>query len=1152
MPKIRKKIKEITGYDSNNDPIYKIKSGILTKNFKKILSEEDSKQDSIPSKKETTGKAFQDFNQKFDDSKSIVISNKEVNHVFGIESSYKSEKNKVLHTPNTFDDENTFNITKDTNFSMYDSVLYKNNFELQYEPYKENNFNLNNTSTSYTSPFENIQNTEFDVENYNLSNQVEIDIELSFDTPAILQNNRMYFRDAANNQNYLEANKIGFSNDKFLAQNSPVAYFNFKNNRWDYIRNSIDENGNEYLYPSVSLNTVVDESTFSDVISHGNLAFGPGYSNDSDNKSLGLPNFNSKFPIGDQWYTEDDTLLNMSNYITGDFILEKIVFESNKNQHILEKNNYVLFDINDNEFNNISQNNYNQNFDHITNVFNFFILKQTVKSFNPISYWEGSGLESDKRYINNLYFEKQNNDPNTSLNTKSSIINDYIGERNIYKFNYSQDLNTINTENIISKSSKREIVSVSSCLIYSENISNQDTNIEQNMISLSNENYFDFKINTDSLDNLNFLNEGIKFGSFVKTPNVTNIFSKHIIYDKYTQLSSEIFSSNYFGERDLQGNYNERSLRNKRNETFIKSDILTNRNNLVLNELKEKYYNSPYILKPSDKLIFGISAYTNGNILPYIFKLEDKVNIKLIGRHVLNKVKKPIKTQNVLTSKSIKKEISHEVYDEWKTNKIEDLFDGFYDNIYNNEDTSTTQSNILDREIYGKLSSKQFGSFSNTVKLFDNKNNVIYDTVMPSTLKYYRTSGNFSDSITFNNIRLSYESDSNFDNENYQWINSYPFETRFESIFNNRDENINLEREGIEKFFIKVEKYLLSGECYQYYKIDKKFGEYPNTVFKNIRGYIETETLSDEGSLYYLEQGESKSTAIPTNVYADIYIIGDNTPYIVKLKGDIFDINPNILGEGTMPDTLNANPGRLVFYNPNIETDSDETFNFKNENSPNDTRQKFLPFKVIARLGSSQSKSDKSNIASNFNSIYDIFWVKPDSQDMSNFAYSKSQDSNYAEFGYYPYMENEIYLMNFSGYKPNDFKKEDSVDNLNKVFFGFTNIKGKSYRYYPLSRHDGWKYGIYNSKQTGLSYNFSWNSYGQFKDKYYGSTNTAIYKKDNQVEWPIVKKFINSFYYPVNNQDSSITTTYNKDYYARSSHPYIEDSTNTLSQYYTS
>lgn len=1150
MPKIRKKIKEITGYDSNNDPIYKKKSGILTKNFKKILSEEDSKQVVIPSRKETTGKAFQDFNQKFDDSKSIVISNKEVNHVFGIESSYKSEENKVLHTPNTFDDENTFNVTKDTNFSMYDSVLYKNNFELQYEPYKENNFNLNKTSSSYTSPFENIQNTEFDVENYNLSNQVEIDIELSFDTPAILQNNRMYFRDTSNNQNYDIANKIEFienNNTIFrgLAQNSPVAYFNFKNNRWDYIRNSGDN-----PYPPRPLDAQVDDSTFSDIISSSNLAFGPGYANDSTNKSLGLPNFNSKFPIGDQWYAEDDTLLNMSNYIAGDFILEKIVFESNKNQHILQKNDYKLYDIDENSFDNSSQNNYNSSFDYMTNVFNFFILKQTVESFNPNAYWEGSGLQSDKKYVNNLYFEKQGSNNNTSLNTRLSIINDYIGERNIYKFNYSQNLNSINAETVKSKSSKREIISVSSCLFYSEKV--LTSNVKQNMISLSNENYFDFKINTDSLDNLNFLNKDIKFGSFVKTPNITNIFSKHIIYDKYTQLSSEIFSSNYFGERDLQGNYNERSLNNKRNETFIKSDILTNRNNLVLNELKDKYYSSPYILKPSDKLIFGISAYTNGNILPYIFKIEDKVNIKLIGRHVLNKVKKPIKTQNVLTSKSIKKEISHEVYDEWKTNKIEDLFDGFYDNIYNNEDTSTTQNNILDREIYGKLSSKQFGSFSNKVKLFDNKNNVIYDTVMPSTLKYYKTSGNFSDSITFNNIRLSYEADGNYDNENHQWINSYPFESRFESIFNNRDENINLANEGIEKFNVKVDKFFGFKECYQYTSTTYKFGNYlSGKKFKNIRGYIEKEDVSNLGNVSYLEQGKSKALGIPTNTYADIEIQSNGFPLVTKIHGDVFDVVNT--GSGPFPDTGNFNSGRIVFYNTEIETNTDNTFNFKDEINyfpPGVTSYtKFLPHKIIIRLRSNESDSSFDNMVNNsspwsessFNSIFTSILSKNNTSE----SYTTANSIN----NYFPYLENNN---TFNGDAIDELKKEDSLDKLNKVFFGFTNIKGKSYRYYPLVRHDGWKYGVYNSKQTGLSYNFSWNSYGQFKDKYYGSTNTAIYKKDNQVEWPIVKKFINSSYYPVNNQDSSITTTYNKDYYARSSHPYIEDSTNTLSQYYTS
>ena len=42
---------------------------------------------------------FDDFNQIFDDTNTIDTTSKSVNHVFGIESSYKAANNKLIHTP---------------------------------------------------------------------------------------------------------------------------------------------------------------------------------------------------------------------------------------------------------------------------------------------------------------------------------------------------------------------------------------------------------------------------------------------------------------------------------------------------------------------------------------------------------------------------------------------------------------------------------------------------------------------------------------------------------------------------------------------------------------------------------------------------------------------------------------------------------------------------------------------------------------------------------------------------------------------------------------------------------------------------------------------------------------------------------------------
>jgi hypothetical protein len=1164
MPKIRNKVLEISGYDGNNDPIYNLKSGVLTKNFKKILDDSDFDQGEIPTSRETTGKILDDFSHYFDDSKTINIVNKTVNHTFGIEESYKSEENKILHTPNTFDENSAFNVTKDTDFSMYNNVLYKDNFEIQNTPYKEDYIDVNDTA------FSNIQSTEFDVEKYRLSDQVAIEIDLNFDVPAILQNNKTKY---SNFTKTSAAFSFTSSNKTWQANNTPVAYFNFKNNRWDYILNPYQAHPpRDFVDPDN-----FDKQGFSEDISKSNIAFGPGEPFDRTARlasgNVGLPCFNSKFPVGEQWYAEDDTLLDMSKYITGDFVLEKVIFEAESvDSYCLDSNNnnlkvYYIQDPNNPALTQDTTSSTSFNSLLAQNAFNFFILKQETESFNPLSFWEGSGLEVDRKYLNKFYFTDFGSGSGSELanvsNISFSIVNDYIANNTLEKgfynivpendsiYDYPYELSSTG---VVHKSAKRELISNFTTYIYNNTARNyyNEHPITQHD-DILNAGYLSKSIHVNNSTDINFENLKLNFSSNIRIPNRSNIHHYHLLLDVGVGGNAicYLFSSNFLGGNNLQGDNSGFVLRNKQKYKKINSFDLKDE---TVDEFDQKYFNSSYLLKPSDKLILGVNAYRNGNSKPYIFSLKNSIKVKLIGRHVLNNNKIVTKTQSKNSSKSIRKEIKESIKDVWDIVPTENVFDGFYDNIYNNEEIYTTHQNILDREIYGKLSSKQFGSFSNLTTLFDNKNSIIYDTVMPNPVEYYKTSGNIN--VSFDNIRLSYEADGNHNNENYQWINSYPFESSFSNIYNKRDTFVDLAALGIEKFNIKVDKYFIPIECYQYYKKDSMYGNYsPGTIFKNVRGYIETETLTNEGNLYYLSQGKSISTAVPTNTFADIFI-GNDGPFIIRMQGDVFDVDKDFLGEGTMPDTLNANPGRIVFYNTNIETDSDQTFNFKNISNPNSSRQKFLPFKLIARLSSGRSFSDYNNILNDqsFDDTYDF--SNPSTlgnvQDItpgatSDFAYANSLDNTNTGFGYYPYLENNTIL----SYQANDFESEDVLDRLNKVFFGYTNIKGKSYRYYPLVRHDGWKYGIYNSKQSGLSYNFNWNSYGQFKDKYYGSKNTAIYKNDNEIEWPIVKKFVNKYFYPVANSDNSLVT-YNKDYYARSNYPYIEDSQNTLSQYYNS
>jgi len=130
---------------------------------------------------------------------------------------------------------------------------------------------------------------------------------------------------------------------------------------------------------------------------------------------------------------------------------------------------------------------------------------------------------------------------------------------------------------------------------------------------------------------------------------------------------------------------------------------------------------------------------------------------------------------------------------------------------------------------------------------------------------------------------------------------------------------------------------------------------------------------------------------------------------------------------------------------------------------------------------------------------------------------------------------------------PKGYKNINSQEDIMKNFFyGFS--KGK-FRY-PILKLDGFKYGVQNGSKKSNKFHFNVNRFGHFSDKYYGSTSYATVSRlnsgENKVQYNIRKKFFNEFF--INQNPENTTQTYNTDVYARSYYPYIEDSTNELSQ----
>ena len=131
--------------------------------------------------------------------------------------------------------------------------------------------------------------------------------------------------------------------------------------------------------------------------------------------------------------------------------------------------------------------------------------------------------------------------------------------------------------------------------------------------------------------------------------------------------------------------------------------------------------------------------------------------------------------------------------------------------------------------------------------------------------------------------------------------------------------------------------------------------------------------------------------------------------------------------------------------------------------------------------------------------------------------------------------------------------KIEQEEKLKEFLYGFS----RGVNRYPIQRLDGFKYGVECGSKKSLNHHFKNNSFGQSSDKIMGSTNFAtarLNKQGNTVfERVIEKRFVNDSFEFVSTNDYETTVrsdeeVFNKDRYGRSYYPYIEDSSNNLSQ----
>ena len=122
----------------------------------------------------------------------------------------------------------------------------------------------------------------------------------------------------------------GFSNTQIAEVNSGLAYYNFDNRSWEVIGDL--SSGSNVDYTNLSIETVRNSTL---AVSPGKAAifdFTPNWDDRDEvrangNDTIGRPTDFAGFPDADQFEATGSQFLDMSKYITGPFLCEKIVVE---------------------------------------------------------------------------------------------------------------------------------------------------------------------------------------------------------------------------------------------------------------------------------------------------------------------------------------------------------------------------------------------------------------------------------------------------------------------------------------------------------------------------------------------------------------------------------------------------------------------------------------------------------------------------------------------------------------------------------------------------------------------------------------------------------------------------------------------------------
>lgn len=630
-----------------------------------------------------------------------------------------------------------------------DDIIVKKEINRPYEPYNESLKSLDLRSSNWN---------EEEIKKAKNNKQITLNLDFSQTANAILTEANLY--DTVENYTILE-------NKTLSKSNRPTAYFNFNHNRWDYLSAGID-----YYFPldvtqdqnSGNKNNFIRDKA-SDFVHSRKVMSTPSYRTDSNNKSSFMKISSSYgFPNSRSWDPLADHLLDMSKYISSDFYLENIIIKFKVVPSMtLDVDNAVNPD-------NFAKGFYGMSFFLMRQVeeeevsqesklenFNFYVDANPLE-FDPnglypqitTSLFDNLSLNSTINEDTNQIFEYKTTTSDIKLRGDSEVylsLNDYylgtdylngLGEvqyRNYFHYleqeslgdsesqfkisnsrtEYLEDnfLNVYGVNSIYNtgfgKSSYRDIISVNNVMFVGE-----DT--QQEFIDLiSLDKNIDTIITRESV-----LNPDPKDVTLYTKP-------KKSYSDNYTDESKYIKDNNNI--TILEGNFSPEKSTRVYNEKIIKRKVDNNFINEIGYELikegqKDVTEEYQYLLKPDDKIIFGISSHGNGNIIASMTELLENIEIVLIGRDA-----EVVHGKN--SSKSIRKTID----------SISTL---------NENDKSISTKFIQKNNNFIKLN-KNFIKDNNTFK------EKIYDSVLPNLIEYFDLVNKSPSSFTIsNNLYLNY------------------------------------------------------------------------------------------------------------------------------------------------------------------------------------------------------------------------------------------------------------------------------------------------------------------------------------------------------------------------------------------------------------